>query len=470
MSKIVLINPYPEYARGINEAIATPPLGLAYLAAVLEKNNHQVQIIDANILRINSKMIARSFVFKPELIGISVDIINYKEAMECAAAFKSCYPDAAILFGGPYCSSLAGSILEKTSSVDAIVIGEGEKTLLEIAGASGNKNIFVNIKGVAYRDEIQVICNEPRPLIENLDELPFPAYHLLPRLNIYRTRSRARPVGYIITSRGCPYKCTFCNRNIFGDSWRPHSVNRVIAEIEYLVKRYGIRQLSILDDNFTFDMNRARQILVLLRKRNFKLRIILHNGVRIDRMDEDLLLKMKEAGVFNIRFGIETANPDIQKRVRKTIDLRRAISLTKTARSLGIVTYGYFIIGLPGDSAKTMRQTIEFSINMNPHFANFSICMPFPGTEIFEEIKKRGNFLEDVENGLDIGFFGGKVFFRLDSMEPQEISAYFREAYKKFYLRPVKLIDVLSTIRSIGELRWLCKVLKDTLKISFGII
>jgi radical SAM superfamily enzyme YgiQ (UPF0313 family) len=468
MAGIILINSYPQYARGINETMVTPPLGLAYLAAVLEKNNHQVQIIDANILRIKSEKIASSFVFKPDLIGISVNIVNYREAIECAALLKSSYPNTPIIFGGPYCSALAKSILEKTLAIDAIVIGEGENTLLEIAEAVGKKNMFVNIKGVAYRDQGQIIHNQPRPLIENLDEIPLPAYHLLPHPRVYKTRSRSWPVGYVITSRGCPYQCTFCNRNIFGTFWRPHSVNRVIAEIEYLIGRYGIKQLDILDDNFTFDTDRARRILEVLVQRSFKLHINLQNGVRVDKVDEDLLLKMRKAGVSNIRFGIETANHDIQKRVKKNIDLKRAVSLTKTARSLGMVTYGFFMIGLPGDSSETMKQTIKFAINMNPHFANFSICIPFPGTELFEEIKKKGEFLEDVENGINTGFFGGGVFFRLNSMEPQEITRYFTEAYKKFYLRPAKLIDVLSTIRSIGELRWLCKILKDTIKIRLS--
>ena len=410
MAGIILINSYPQYARGINEATVTPPLGLAYLAAVLEKDNHRVQIIDANILRIKSEKIASSFVFKPDLIGISVNIVNYRESIECATLLKSAYPNTPIIFGGPYCSALAKSILEKTLAIDAIVIGEGENTLLEIAEASGKKNMFVNIKGVAYRDNGQIIHNRPRSLIENLDDIPFPAYHLLPHPKVYKTHSRSWPVGYVTTSRGCPYQCTFCNRNIFGTFWRPHSVNRVIAEIEYLIGRYGIKQLDILDDNFTFDTDRARRILEVLVQRSFKLHINLQNGVRVDKVDEDLLLKMRKAGVSNIRFGIETANHDIQKRVKKNIDLKRAVSLTKTARSLGMVTYGFFMIGLPGDSSETMKQTIEFAINMNPHFANFSICIPFPGTELFEEIKKKGEFLEDVENGINTGFFGGGVF------------------------------------------------------------
>lgn len=467
MTKIILINPYPKNVVGINEATVTPPLGLGYLAAVLEKNNHKVQIIDANILHINSENIAANFLFQPDIIGISVSIINYKEAISCAKIFKYLYPNIPIVFGGPYCSSLAQSILEKNAAVDGIVVGEGENTLLEIASSAGEKNIFKNIKGIIYRYQNQIINNEPRPLIENLDDIPYPAYHLLPDLKKYTTRCRASPVGYIITSRGCPYGCTFCNKNIFGTFWRPHSSNRVINEIEYLVKQYGIQQLDILDDNFTFDTGRTREILELLTKQRFKLFINLQNGVRVDKVDEELLLKMKAAGIFKIGFGIETASYDIQKKVKKFVDLERAILLTRSARSLGIITYGFFIMGLPDDCAETMKKTIEFSIKMNPHFANFTICIPFPGTDLFEEIKRRGEFLEDVENGICEGFFAAKAFFRLNAMKPQEIISYYKAAYRKFYLRPSKIIDILFTIKSIGELKWLSKAAASILKVKY---
>lgn len=463
MANIILINPYPEYAKGINSATVTPPLGLAYLAGVLEKNKHRVQIVDAQILGITPEKIAANFLFRPELIGISVNIITYKGAVKCANHLKSLYPDTPIVFGGPYSSSLAGNILEKVPAVDAVVIGEGESTLTEIAGAIGKADIFSNIDGVAYKHQGQIIRNGPRPLIKNLDDIPFPAYHLLPDLRIYKARTRGWPLGYLITSRGCPVQCTFCNRSIFGTSWRPHSVSRVVEEISYLVNRYKVRQIDILDDNFTFDTRRAEEILDRLAAAPFKIYLNLQNGVKIDRMSDNLLVKMKRAGVFKIGFGIETAAQDIQKKVKKPIDLKKAAALIKTARSLGIVTIGFFMIGLPGDNARTMQETIAFLLKANPHFANISICTPFPGTELFEEIKKEGFFLEDIENGLDSGFFGSKPFFRLGSMDPQEVISYFKMAYNKFYLRPAKMIDVLFTIRSFRELGWLMQAARDIL-------
>jgi len=465
MAKIIFINPNTQYARGVNKSVVTTPLGLAYLAAVLEKNQHETQIIDANILCIGPEKITDSFNFKPDLIGISANIISYRGAVECAKHIKTSYPGTPIVFGGPHSSSVPECILKNNPSIDAIVIGEGENTLLEITDSIRNGLVFSGIKGVAWREKGQIVKNAPRPLVENLDEIPFPAYHKLPDLARYKTRSRAMPVGYIITSRGCSYQCSFCNKNIFGNIWRPHSVKRVVDEIAYLVERYHIKQLDILDDNFTFDAKRAGEVLDCLAK-NFKLKVNLQNGIRIDRTDKDLLFKMKKAGVFRIAFGVESANLEVQRKAGKVIDLEKAVELTRFARSLGIVTYGFFMIGLPGESAESIKETIDFSVKMNPHFATFQICIPFPGTQIWEDVKKNGLLLEEVDNGVECGYFGSKVFFKPGPIEPNEIILYFKNAYRKFYLRPSKILDTLSTIKSVGEFSWFLKIINDTIKLA----
>jgi len=446
--------------------LTMPPLGLAYLAAVLLKNNHQVQVIDAHLLNIRSENIADAFSFQPDIVGISTNIVSYHEAARCAERVKSIYAEVPILFGGPYSSSLAKVILKKNSAVDAVVINEGEETLAEIAGSLGKNNIFENVQGVAYRTKDRIIRNEPRALIKNLDDIPIPAYQCLPDLRKYKSRSRAEPVGYIITSRGCPSRCTFCYRS-FGTFWRPHSANRVVEEICYLVKEYGIRQVDILDDNFTFDIDRTMAILDLLEKRSLKIAINLQIGVRVDRVNEALLMRMKKAGVFKIGFGIESGDDNILKRAKKDLNLDKAISLTKFARSLGMITHGFFIIGLPGESAQSAMKTIDFSLKMNPHYASFSVCVPLPGTEIFDEIKQKGQILVDVENGMETGFFSLKPFFKLDAMSSQETASYNEMAWRKFYLRPSKIIDVLSTIKSMGELKWLMRIINESLKVKF---
>ena len=176
---------------------------------------------------------------------------------------------------------------------------------------------------------------------------------------------------------------------------------------------------------------------------------------------------MKKAGVFKIGIGIESGDERVLEKVKKDLNLDRALTLTKFARSLGIITHGYFIIGLPGESAESAKRTIDFALRMNPHYASFSICTPLPGTEIFKELQQKGQFLENVEDGLETGFFSLKAFFRLDSLTPQETVSYNEMAWRKFYARPSKIIDVLSTGKSVGELRWLMAVINEVAKIKF---
>lgn len=464
--KVVLINPPPGKAKGINAAMIMPPLGLLYLAAVLEQHGHEVQVIDAHLTGSDSRDIAESFKHKPDLIGLSTNITNYKKSIECSVALKDIYPDSFIVLGGPYISSLPGFDFRKFTAIDGIVKGEGERTLLEVASFLGDREKLMNVPGFIFSQTKGGICDKTRSLIEDLDCLPFPAYHLLPDFKKYKTRSRAWPVGFIFTSRGCSFRCTFCNRSIFGSTWRSHSAERVIREIDYMVGAYGIKQLDVLDDNFCYDIARTEKILDALIKSDYKLLINLQHGIRIDGINEEILIKMKKAGVFKIGFAIESADEAVQKSIRKKIDLRHSLRIVELARSLGIITHAFFMLGFPRDNPETMKKTIDFSIDMNPHFANFAICCPLPGTEIYEDVKHKGKFLQDMENGVESGFFGSRAFFETDSIKEKETVGYFKIAYKRFYVRIPKIMDILCSIKSLAELKWLFRALCDSVNIA----
>jgi radical SAM superfamily enzyme YgiQ (UPF0313 family) len=458
VAKIQLINALPVSPKGINDATVTPPYGLAYIAARLEREGHSVQILDCRILGIPAEKVIGHFDFEPDLLGLSVNIINYSGAIKTAGLLKQRFPHVPIVFGGPYASSLPEDILRQHEEIDAVVVGEGEDTMSELARRLGADGIFAGINGLCFRNGHGVERSPPRALAKHIDDIPPPAYHLLPPLQVYKSRSRSFPVGHVLTSRGCPSRCSFCNRNIFGTTWRSHSAERVLAEVEHLVKRYGIRQLDILDDNFTLDNQRAKQILEGIIRRGLKLDINLQNGIRVDRTDDEMLGLMKRAGVFKVAFGVESADPHVQGRAHKVVDLERARKLTATARSLGIVTHGFFIIGLPGDTPDTMERTLRYAIEMNPHYANFSVCIPFPGTEIYEEIKQNGRFLKDVDNGVEAGYYSGRVYYELPGMNPNDSVAYFKKMYRTFYLRPTKLADMFGTVRSWREVKWMTDV------------
>lgn len=468
MAHFVFINPSTRDSKGATSlALTMPPIGLAYLAAAVDSNGHSSQIIDANQGDISSGEIVDYVKQDPDIIGITANILTIKIAVFYAEVLKRVYPKAQILFGGPQVSVMGQMLLERYSVIDALVLGEGEETVTELAARFVQKNMYAGVPGVIFRDGSKIINNGLRALIENIDLIPKPAYHLLPHLSTYRPRSRAYPVGYIFTSRGCPAACTFCYRN-FGNKWRARSPENIIEEIAFLREKYGIRQLDILDDNFSFDADRARRILEMIIAKGWDLKINLQIGVRIHSLNKDLLNAMKRAGVFKFGFGIESGDEVMLKRIRKGLDLKCAIEIVRTARFLGMVTHGYFIIGFPGDSPETMQRTIDFAKRLNPHYASFSICTPLLGTEMYDDIVRHGVFLEDVSGGIDEGLFALKVFFKYGDTKPEQVVQYCERAWKEFYFRLGKIIDVLKTIRSGGELSWLVRVIADIARTKKG--
>ena len=464
MAHFVFVNSLTRDSKGATSlALIMPPIGLAYLAAAIESHGHSAQIIDANKEGIFPEEIAGFVSEKPDIFGITANILTIKIAVVYAEALKRAYPQAQILFGGPQVSVMGAVLLERYQFVDALILGEGEATIAELAERVGQQDMYVGVPGVIFRNGSKIINNGPRALIEDIDLIPRPAYHLLPHLSSYRTRSRAFPVGYVFTSRGCPAACTFCYRN-FGNKWRARSPENIIEEISFLRKEYGIRQLDILDDNFSFDVDRAHRILEMIIAKRWDLKINLQIGVRIHSLNMDLLKTMKRAGVFKFGFGIESGDEAMLKRIKKGLDLDRAIEIVRMARSLGMVTHGYFIIGFPGDSPETMQRTIDFAKQLDPHYASFSICTPLLGTEMYNDIAHHGVFLEDISEGIEEGFFALKVFFQYGDTKPEQVVQYCERAWKEFYSRPRKIIDVLMTIRSRGEFLWLKRVISDMIR------
>ena len=452
---IVFVNPCPK-AGGINEATIEPPMGLAYMSAVLENNKFTCSILDANVLRLDIHQTIKEIVKKrPDIVGISANIITASAANQIAKRIKEQLPSLLVIVGGPYPTSSPLECLQE-SQVDMVVIGEGEETMLDIAEKWRNNKKNINeVSGIAYLKKNKVYFTPKRQLISDINKLPLPAYHLLPNLNLYKTRARAKPVASIFTSRGCPFQCVYCSSNIFGKKYRMRSSQNVLIEIDYLVKNFKVKQIDILDDNFTLDQKRTAEILDGIILRKYHLAINLQSGVRADKVDLNLIRKMKEAGVFKIPFGVETGDKKILKRIKKNLDLKAVIKATQWAKQEGLTTYGFFMFGLPGDNAKSMQKTIDFAIKMDPDIAHFGITIPFPGTELYKETDKQGSFLIPILNGLNLGFESGKVFYLLPGMDQKQIIKFYKKAYRDFYFRPVKMIKTIMSIKSLYELKWI---------------
>ncbi len=455
MAEIIFVNPYPENAYGINEGTVEPPLGIGYLAAIAEENNVSCKIIDANVLRIKADdLFSEIKKYKPKIIGISLNLYSYQVALKLADKIKEFFSQIDIILGGPTPSSMPFKTINACKA-DAVVIGEGEETFREIIDKyKKEKPLFKDVNGLVYKDRGKIVKNNPREFIRDINQIPFPAYHLFPDLSIYKSRARKSPTAPLLTSRGCPYQCVFCSKDVFKNVCRMRSPENVIREIDMLVKRYGVKQIDILDDNFTMNKKRTERILDLIAERNYDLIFNLQSGARIENLDSGIISKMRRAKIWKVSIGIESGDCLILKQVKKRLDLNRALEIAHMIKKAGIELYGFFMIGLPGDTAESMQKTIDFAINMDPDIANFCITIPFPGTELYDRVKNEGKFLIALDDGINTGFYANEVFYEIGNMDKKVVLKYYRKAIKDFYFRPHKILRLLTRIKSKDELKW----------------
>lgn len=454
--KITLINPCPR-GSGLNESTVEPPVGLAYMAAVLEGHQFQCALIDANVLRLSvNEVLSRIDFPDSKIIGLHVNSFLYDVAMELCVRIRNARPDAIVLLGGPVPTAAPEETL-KDFPCSAVVMGEGEYALLRIAEnvRRGCDPFAGEVSGLVYRapHDLRTIIKNPVQRIADLDALPFPAYHLLPPFSEYKSRSRRTPVAPIITSRGCPYGCSFCSKDVFQRKITSRSAENVLREVDHLVRDRQIRQIDILDDNFTQDQRRLHRILDGLLARKYDLALNIQTGIRVESLDEETLKKMKAAGFFKLAFGVESANQEVLRIHHKSLDLEKLVAVVKSARQLGFVTYGFFIIGLPGETDAAFEETLEFAKKAGFDIANFCMAIPFVGTELYRMIEERGRFLIDTRKNIAAGFYGGEVFFTYDGCTEQQISARYQRAYRGFYTFR-KQLGILAAIRSARELLW----------------
>ncbi|HLD07271.1 MAG TPA: radical SAM protein [Candidatus Nanoarchaeia archaeon] len=454
VKKVALVNPYPYYATGVNEATIYPPLGLASIAAVLEKNGFICKIIDANVLKKQPSIVFDELKeFSPDILGVYLNVVTARSGIEISKRVKERLGIPVVL-GGPFFPEKIDLLLDR-SMADIFVQGEAELTFLEICQGKAWKEI----DGIMFKDNGQLIVNKPRELIPNLDDLPFSAFHLLPPLGTYTSRSRRKPMAAIFTSRGCPYKCIFCSssslKSPFKNRFRSRSPKHVVDEIEWLIKDFGVKEIDVLDDNFTLDIPRAEKILDMIIERGLDVAINLQNGVRADRLTFELVKKMKRAGVYKAGIGIESGNEEILRSIKKSLTLSAVRQAVKWFREVGIVSIGFFMIGFPNDTEETINQTIDFAIDLNPSIANFMIALPLPNTELYDIIQANGWLTKATdEEGTESGFYAADFHYQTPYIDKGKVIELQKAAYRRFYFRPSKMFEVLNDIRSIHELIW----------------
>lgn len=376
--RVLLVNtPYP-----LSEA-PRPPLGLTYIAGVLLREGIEVKILDLLVNNFSLEKIEKEIRgFNPQIVGATSVTMNFPKAIKILRAFKEIDPHVITIIGGPHATfDVEGTLSEP--HIDIVVRGEGEETIVELMDVLRRGGDIKKVKGIAFRRDGEIIITPQRPFIPDLDTIPFPARHLLP---ISKYLALGSPCG-VITSRGCPYSCIFCvGQRMVGKKVRFRKPNLVVDEIEEVVKM-GFENLSIDDDLFTLNHKHSFSICEEIIKR--KLNITWGAFARVDTISKDLLKKMKEAGCRTLCFGMESGNQKILNLIKKRITLEQIREAVRLSRELDYDIISSFIIGLPGESKRTLRETIEFAQSLGEGYG-FHILAPFPGTEVRERAKEYG--------------------------------------------------------------------------------
>lgn len=380
--RILLINPYYP----ISET-PSPPLGLAYLGAALEQAGAQVKILDYVVFPCTQSGLETEVRhFKPHIAGATAVTMTFDHARQVLTDIKTIDPEILTVMGGPHVTFRAFETLKEVPKLDVIVLGEGELTFVDLIHAVRNAQRLDRVSGIVFRTGSDMTTTSKRPFIHNLDILPLPARHLLP-LGRYRTLSLP---GTLTTSRGCPFRCIFCvGRKMGGAKVRYHSADRVAAEMAYLAER-KFHHLNIADDLFTANSVHCLAVCEVILRNH--LRVNWTAFARVDTVSERLLSKMKAAGCTAVSFGMESANPNILKTIKKGINLDQIRKAVKMCRRVGISPNASFILGLPGESRDTIKETVALAAELQQEGLayGFHVLTPFPGTEVREHADRMG--------------------------------------------------------------------------------
>ena len=470
--KVMLINsPYDLMGKGYRSKTKIKrgffsPLGLGYLGAALLKNNVEVSIVDSVVEQLPiDEIINRIKMFNPDIIGMSVMTPGSYEAYSAADEIKKSFPDSIIILGGPHPTSFPEEVMTQCKSVDYVLTGEAEFSLPELVKCiQNNKTGIENIKGLFYRTADKNFKDTGIPeYVKDLDIIDFPARQLFNN-DIYiplPNFSKRIPAASMVTSRGCPYgRCKFCYQSgKFGAKFRRRSVNNVIDEIKTLILNYKIREVAFYDSLFAFDEKWILQFCAELLKN--KIDITWSCFAQISFITKEMLVKMKEAGCFNIYYGIESGNQELLDYIRKRTTIEKIKEIVNFTHSLGIETRGSFIIGLPKSSPEKDLKTIQFAIELNLDYAGFFPYRVYKGTELSEEAQFYGKVLADRADGHHSATYIPEGYESLEQV--QKMTKY---AYRKFYFRCGYVVKSLKKIKSFGDLKRIIAGLKLLLGFS----
>ena len=383
--KVLFVNPPQTASKYKFMGVIAPPLGIAYMAGVLQENNIDVEILDASAEDMDFKDVEKELLKrKPDLVALTALTPTIGRALETAQVVKETLPDSIVVMGGYHPTFNFIETLED-ENVDIVIRGEGEYIMLNLVQALENQSSLHDVKGIVFEDKNskEIVVNPEAPLIQDLDELPFPALNLLP-MKKYRLLDMDTHMTTMITTRGCPMQCSFCSSAaMHGKKIRERSVENIVDEIEYLKTNYDIDTIAFMDDTFTLKKRKVMAICDEILKRNIE--IMWGCTSRVDTLDEKLLKKMKESGCITIFIGVESADQQQLDNMCKNTTIAKIENAFKIAHKLKIRTIASVALGMPGDTKEIMNKTVKFVHKLKPNYAIYSLATPYPGTRFYKD-------------------------------------------------------------------------------------
>lgn len=451
MASIFLANPpyflEERYGKLASVGATLPNLGLLMLGAVLRDEGHRIRIVDSSAQGLGYKQILNKIrKFQPDIIGLSAVTPSITKTVKLAAMLEALYPSVPIIIGGPHFTAVPEQTLKDYHVFDYGIVGEGEDTFVELVETLSAGRNPQHVRGVAFRENGKITFTSPRASIKNLDVLPFPAWDLLdsfpsqyhPALFKYKKL----PSTHIISARGCPNRCIFCDTSAFGRLIRYHSPEYILEMVDYLIKRFGIKEIIFEDDQFLLKKERAARICEGFLEAKWGISWCC--SARADSVnDPELLDLMKRSGCWQISYGIESGNQKILDVAKKRITINQIENAVKLTHEAGILSKGYFIFGLPYETEKTMKNTIRFAKRLPLNDMSVFTLTPFPGSEIYNIAERHGTIEKDFGkmNLLDVVYIP-------NGLSREKLMRYQRRFMKDFYLRPRIIGNYLKRLLS----------------------
>ena len=469
--KILLVHPLGYRADAAGQDISRianimPPLGLASIAAYLEQRGTRADIVDC-YARPDSDRVIRDYLLaeKPAFIGLSCTTSSFHDGIRIAQMARQAVPGIRTVFGGPHVSALKESLFAGFPAMDYAVIGEGEETMAELVRSG--RDDALSVKGIICRRGSEVTFTGYRDTALVLDDLPFPAYeklagfphsYMLPIFNYPKT-----PNTSCISSRGCPYSCSYCDRSVFRRSFRYNSATYLYEHLRYLRERFGIRHINFYDDQFTFNRQRVEEFTSMMIER--PLGMTFNCAVRAEHIDPELLTRMRSAGCWMMSLGIETGDEELLAQHRQNADLDHLAQKIRMIKDAGLRTKGLLMMGLPGETEASIRRSMKYVFSLPIDDFNLAKFTPFPGSPIYERIHELGEFDEDWEKMDCMNFL-----FITKGMTRERLESLFQEFYRNHFKRPKVLWGYVamlwrspdSWLRFLGNLSNFLKFTRTT--------